>query len=295
MVKPNDLIIPVYLNQRIVFDLIAMMKGGISTVTRVVSTESLADTDQRRYGADFGLSKALSTLLKINFSGQRDVKKEEGKQVKFDQEKVHTPSSLFHNLRNMLRDEHLLLIVDDSFIPEPHQLIEFTTSLRRNPLIQTIDSFVSIGEMAAVFDFGSEPKKGKKQDIDANKKQVAQFREFSKKLKADTVDIITDSLRCGYRAVITLETEYLNDPTMSDLVEGRFNVLGKIIRVIREEEDGSINLIRKTSLSFIPEEQQNGFFRIFQNMSEQGGYRIPKMEWEIMGPVIQIIPVAIFA
>ena len=31
-----DLIIPVYLNQRVVFDLVAMLQDGIATVTKVV-------------------------------------------------------------------------------------------------------------------------------------------------------------------------------------------------------------------------------------------------------------------
>ena len=34
-----ELIIPVYLNQRIVFDMIAMLQGGIATVTRICSAE----------------------------------------------------------------------------------------------------------------------------------------------------------------------------------------------------------------------------------------------------------------
>ena len=34
-----DLIIPVYLNQRFVFDLVAMLQDGIATVTKVVKTE----------------------------------------------------------------------------------------------------------------------------------------------------------------------------------------------------------------------------------------------------------------
>jgi hypothetical protein len=36
--KINNLIIPAYLNQRIVFDLIAMLQDGLSTVTRITST-----------------------------------------------------------------------------------------------------------------------------------------------------------------------------------------------------------------------------------------------------------------
>jgi hypothetical protein len=39
MLKEDDLIIPVYLNQRIVFDLVAMLQGGIAAVTQVSQTQ----------------------------------------------------------------------------------------------------------------------------------------------------------------------------------------------------------------------------------------------------------------
>ena len=295
-INRGDLIIPVYLNQRIVFDLIAMLNGGISTITRVATTESNVDTDQRRYGAEFGLSKALSSLLKINVSGERDLKKEGGAELKLDQEKVHTPASLFQNLRQILLDENALRTVDENFKPQPHQLIEFTASLQRNPLIQTMDSFISIMEMAIVFNVDSQPSKGKKQNIDQNKIIKKQMENFLEKLKAgDTVDIVTNPLPCNYRAVITLETEYLNDPTMSDLVEGQFNALGKVIRVIDKDKDDSISLIRKTSLSMMPEHIFDNMISTFDQLSAQKGFKIPEMEWEIKGPVMQIIPVAIFA
>lgn len=295
-INKNGLIIPVYLNQRIVFDIIAMLKGGISTVTRVARIETDAKSDQRRYGAEFGLSKALSSLLRINVSGERDVKKEGGSEMKLDQEKVHTPASLFQNLRQILLDKEALSIMDESFSPQHHQLIEFTASLQRNPLIQTMDSFISIMEMAIMFESDTQPGKSKKQTLDQNKKIKKQMENFLEKLKSgDTVDIVTNVLPCKYRAVITLETEYLNDPTMSDLVEGQFKTLGKVIRVIEEGTDDTISLIRKTSLSMMPESILENMMDGFLQLSANQGFKIPEMEWKLKGPVIQIIPIAIFA
>ena len=37
----EKLIVPVYLNQRLVFDLLAMLQGGISTVTAINKTENV--------------------------------------------------------------------------------------------------------------------------------------------------------------------------------------------------------------------------------------------------------------
>ena len=74
--KIDNLIIPAYLNQRIVFDLIAMLQDGLSTVTRITSVDSTADKDRKLYGAAFGLNQALSSLLKIDVSGRRTFNKE---------------------------------------------------------------------------------------------------------------------------------------------------------------------------------------------------------------------------
>jgi len=121
------------------------------------------------------------------------------------------------------------------------------------------------------------------------------MEQFLESLKAgDTVDIITDTLTCGYRAVITLEREFLNDPTMSDLVDGHFNVLGKIIRVINDDKD-SINLIRKTALSAMPENILKTALADLSELSKTHGFKIPSMELEAKGPVLQVLPIAIFS
>lgn len=58
----TDLVIPVYLNQRFVFDLVAMLRGGIATVTRVSESERDVDKVSGEVGGAFGLSQALASV-----------------------------------------------------------------------------------------------------------------------------------------------------------------------------------------------------------------------------------------
>jgi hypothetical protein len=81
---------------------------------------------------------------------------------------------------------------------------------------------------------------------------------------------------------------------MSDLVDGQFNVLGKVIRVIDNDQD-SINLIRKTPVSAMPEKIMSQAFSSLSALSTEQGFKIPPLELEIKGPVIHILPIAIFA
>ena len=286
----KDLIIPVYLNQRIVFDLLAVLQDGISTVTRVSSTESVSNMDDQRYGAAFGLNKAFSTLLKIDVSGNREKKKGDSSGVKRDEERFHTPTSLFQKLREIILQDKSVVLVDNNYTPKPHDLIEFNVSLKKNPIIETIDTFISVMDMASIFEDRTGRQKGHSKNEDEKIKK--QMQRFANQLKSgDTIDVVSDDLACGYKSVVTLEQEYLNDPTMSDLVDGQFNVLGKIIRVI-PDNCGSISLIRKTPLSVIPHTKLQELQVLLSKLPVD--IDIPELIWEVPGPVMHVIPIAIF-
>ena len=294
----SELIIPVYLNQRVVFDLIAMLQGGISTVTRISVSESQSDKDLQRYGATFGLNKALSMLLKIDLSGGRKKRTEASSGVQKAEERVHTPASLFQSLRENLIDNGNLKIVDSDYQPKVRDFIEFSAQLRKNPIIQTLDTFVGLIEMAILFsdEACQKPKKGKgkSREIEERKILKKQMGQFLESLKTgNTVDIVSDELVCGFKTVITLEREFLNDPTMSDLVDGQFNVLGKVIRVI-DSEDDAISLIRKTAMSAIPEKIMKEDFSSLSALATDQGFNIPVLELKVRGPAIQVLPIAIF-
>ncbi len=108
MANLGKLIVPVYLNQRLVFDLLAMMQGGISTVTSVSKTDSSGSSDTDKVKASFGLSQVLSSLLKIDLSGEKENKETTNKVDSISEQRVHTPASLFYQLRAMLLEKKLL-------------------------------------------------------------------------------------------------------------------------------------------------------------------------------------------
>lgn len=68
----NRPVVPVYLNQRLVFDTLAILDNGIATITSVTDKAMVAQTDERKYGATFGLGQALSSLFQIGMTGERD-------------------------------------------------------------------------------------------------------------------------------------------------------------------------------------------------------------------------------
>lgn len=166
MVKSDDLIIPVYLNQRIVFDLVAMLQGGIAAVTQVSQMQKISETTSAEGSGTFGLSKALSSLLRIDFSGKATGKTGGESKSTSSEERIHTPASMFIHLRALLREQGGLIQESQNMKPFAGNIIEFSAILKRNPLLEMFDWLIEGLELFKPF---ADPKSKGKQDADIQK------------------------------------------------------------------------------------------------------------------------------
>ncbi|WP_339616098.1 hypothetical protein [uncultured Gilvimarinus sp.] len=90
------------------------------------------------------------------------------------------------------------------------------------------------------------------------------------------MDLIASSNALPYTAVLTIDREFLNDPSMSDLVYGHFRILAKVIRVVRDDNDEKgINLIRKTTFSTFPDEILEGTAERLNQVAEDRNFNLP--------------------
>ncbi|MFG1523846.1 hypothetical protein ABMA67_02435 [Halobacteriovorax sp. RZ-3] len=288
----KQLILPVYLNQRITFDLIAMIEDGISEVSSVTTSSSLQTEEERRIGASFGLGQALSGLLKIGLDGNQASMDSSSADQSVVVQKVHTPASLFYKLRNALNSKNLIKLVDSDYMPREGDFIEFEGVFKRNSLLESMDMFEELIELAIGFS-PNQKGKGKSQDngLSLIKKQIKKIKECL--VLGDSIDMTSKIPYINYDAVVTLETPFLNDPTMADIAEGKFRVLGKVIKC-HSDNSGAIKLLRKTALSKMPDSAMAEFIGTFETLGTQG-FNIPEMSLEVSGPVVHIIPLAIFS
>lgn len=293
IVKHDDLIIPVYLNQRVVFDLVAMLRGGIASVTTVSEMDAQSRRLEAEAGGKFGLTEALSSLLRIDFSGKAAGTRSGENAEHRTEQRIHTPASLFIALRALLREKELITIDTPKIQPEPGQILEFSAVLKRNPLVEMLALFGELLNMAEAF--SEKPQTGKGGQGGREQRQLQQqLEKFIASLNAgDTMDLITGPLQSTHRAVITLDKQFLNDQSMSDLVDGNFRVVGKITRVIGPDE-GAISLNRKTALAALPSHVLAELEKALKQSSLQT-WNLPELEWNVPGPVIQVIPISIFA
>jgi hypothetical protein len=292
MVQSQDLVVPVYLNQRIVFDLVAVLEGGISSVTQVSHTQARATDEARQVGASLGVSNVLSALLKIDISGKRDRKSSDEAKTTTTQERIHTAVSLFIALRSILREEKYLSEIDATSELHSGDLVEFSSTLNRNPMIETLDSFLDVMEVAQAF--SDKPAKGKGKQLTDMTQMKKQMTTLVTSLKSGgTTDLTTPPLLSNHRAVITLENQNLNDPSMSDLVDGTFRVVGKVTRSIKKG-DPAIRLNRKSAMGRLPTSALAQLKSALEG-PELHAMSLPNLEFEVTGPAIQVLPIAIFA
>lgn len=292
MVEREDLVVPVYLNQRIVFDLVAMLQGGIAAVTQITQTQSDSSSISGEVSSTFGLSQALSSLLRVDFSGKAGGSTAAETGETRSEQRIHTPASLFIALRALLREKDFIVADATDLEFRPGDIVEFSAMLQRNPLLESLGSFIELVDLMQAFTQGEPKQKGaKSSDMNKIKRQMETF--VSALQGSDTLDLTTDPLASGHRAVITLEQQYLSDPTMADLVDGTFRVVGKVTRVVGHGDE-PISLNRKSAMGKLPPTVMEQMKQAFEG-PDLGGFTFRPLEWEIEGPAIQVIPIAIFA
>ena len=99
---------------------------------------------------------------------------------------------------------------------------------------------------------------------------------------------------CGKsRFVLTAEAAYFVDPTMNDVIDGTFRVFGKVTRSVPAGEQDGISLLRRSALG--------NFASMVENLESafaalpDAGFTGQRVETQIPGPTLQVIPIAIFA
>lgn len=302
----KELCIPAYLNQSIVFDILAIIEDGFSTIKSIKSSVKSATTNsidvEAEADSQLGI-KNIFSLLSIGVKGKYDHSSDSdnGKEEYF--EKVHTPVSLFWKLRDYLISNSLLQnidVINQETAIKVGTFVEFEGTLHKNPIVESMENVVKLVDLISVLSPESldtekqNPGGGKTQKHRPEKKPVIieQMEKFSNALVLeDSIDFVSTNIS-NTNMVITCDRNYFINRNINKIVDGKYSVLGKVVNYFPDEQ-GSISLLRTTSLSkFKPEFIQN-LFSGFAAMSETG-LALPEIITEIKGPCVQIVPIGIF-
>ena len=291
----NQLMIPVYINEKIVLDMLAIIEDGFSTVSQVSYSDPKENSNSQRLSAEASTSATLlSKLLKINFKGELDHTGNSQENTNISREKVHTNVSLLSKFRSFLEHEKLLKSGFNVSSMNIGDFIEIEGELQKNPLVDYLDTFVDVFRMAEIF--SEKPQLGSKSQAKNQKQQdsdiVKQIKSFTAELKhSGTIDfILTDKKGT---VVLSVQEQYLSNDNISEILGGHFRVLGKVIAICSDQNE-SIDLLRKTTLSILPMNMVTDMLSSFQN-SDLNKLNLPDLKTKIPGPAVIVIPVAIYA
>lgn len=294
-VKSDRLIVPVYINEKIVLDMLAIMEDGFSMVSQVNYCEQKESNSAQKVGAEVSTSATLlSKLLKINLSGELSYAGSTGENKNVTTEKVHTNVSLLSKFRSFLIDRKFLKQDYDISEIEIGDFIEVEGELQKNPLINYMELLLDVISLAEIF--ADKPQLGNKTQAKNQKQQenetVKQIKSFTAELMhSGTIDFILSG--ANGTAVLSAQEQYLSNDNISEILGGRFKVLGKVIAICRSEDE-SVNLLRKTTLSILPKTLLEELFSGLQGEGMQA-FNLPELVTEIAGPAMIVIPVAIYA
>lgn len=292
----DKLTLPIYLNQKYVFDLLAIVDDGFSQVETIKTGQNTQATDKDNVKGEVGLSNVFA-FLKFGISGEISAEKSKESMQEVSKEKIHTPNSLFSKLRSYLHDNKI--VATSNFLNlKTGDFIEIKLSLRKNPLIDTLDGFSSLMKMALLFEDKPQSTSNKhnpKPVKSENQKVLDQLDSMSSQLKEEgSLDLIGTSVEDQkFQVILTLDKAYMGALSIADIADGQFSVLGKVTRVIPENSAESVNLLRKTSLSRVNNTLLEQMLSGFKNLDEHG-IKNQDIETEIKSPVLQVIPIAVF-
>ena len=148
----NQLMIPVYINEKIVLDMLAIIEDGFSTVSQVSYSDHKENSNAQKIEAEVSTSASiLSKLLKIDLKGELSHSGNCGETENTTKEKVHTNVSLLSKFRAFLTDANILKSGFDISNMKIGDFIEVEGELQKNPLINCMDIFVDVLRMADIF------------------------------------------------------------------------------------------------------------------------------------------------
>jgi hypothetical protein len=309
-----DLCVPIYLNQQIVFDLLAVLEDGFSTMSTIKTSDTESINQCDKVGGSIGASNVFA-FLGISIGGSQEHEKEMKGQTDISKERIHTPTSLFAKLRLTLNENKLLINLktpDDLNQLSCGQFLEMRVKLKKNPLVDTIEAITELMEMAVLI----EDMKGLEVPIEPSQKALQKDQKSKNKIithhnpnkllldkinamlnaltQSNSLELVGELLDApNVKAVLSTRIDYFNNRDASEIIDGEFRVIGKIIRIIDKNSSESINLLRKTTFGRLDLRVFEGFKNIALNSQNQG-IKLPDFISEVPGPAIQIIPIAIF-
>ena len=295
--KEEFISIPIYLDQKVIFDHMAIIENGYSDFTNIVETDSEGKKRSSIADASLGTSNALSFLgVSLGIKAGTVAEKEAKAQKQATKTKIHTPTSLFHIYRDYLIEQELLHVITeetDLASIEAGYFIEMSASLDENPITAFFSSIIEI-MTSPIMKFINSPtyseqtaqSKQQKSQTNTQNKEIITFSESIVGKKNN--DLIANDINIdGLKVLLATQEKYFMEGWRKDIIDGEFTILGKVIKTITDSEE-SISLAQQGLFKFLPEESLQDFASSMANTSN--GINLPELKTSLSSPAMKVYP-----
>lgn len=293
------LIHPVYLNTPMLLSFVATLEDGVSLSAAVTETRSKNTTLEASGSGEGGTESVLALLgLKLTATGElaRTSEKETSAELTFTRQ--HTTSSLFGRLVDGLSRAGELKASPTITDVNNGDLVSFEAEIEYNPYDAALDAIsaalpiLDIMQKAAI---APKQSRGQNNENQRTPKKVdtVGFGKLVDALRADQKDsTIVDLLGTSesFQSIITADRDYFTAVSLNSLLGGKFKVIGKVTSVFATSED-KVPLVRRGNLTRIPNVKEVRSQIVELLGSDDSHQPLPD---EIPGPVLQILPLAIY-
>lgn len=286
-----DFILPLYLNQRFVYDILAITNGGFTEFFEVKDKKENSDIVKTSVNANFGNNNDFSLIrANLNTGAEASISNDVNNEKSY--KKTHTPTSLFmqvynylklnNKIKNLKNFEDIDNVTSGDFV-ELKSNVEFNTIV---DFFETLEKVIDISEAFSSF-----------ATIDTKQKNVTNPFSKMKRPVENTISVLRNSsskIKYGIcklddkDIVVKLNTDYFINSDFTEIKNGSFKIIGKVLEIV--DEDKEVLLNRENAVGLYDP-------AIFAEVKEAFN-AIPKIKAQEMidtvkGKTIVIMPIAI--
>jgi len=301
-----DLIHPIYLDVPMMVSFAAAIQGGLSFGSELTQEKETNKSSSGKLAGKFGLSNLFSNLFDV--TAEADIAGTvAGRNQEIRHElKSHTEASIAILLYNELRRNKEYLIQPSNIIPLTNinagSLVEVAGTLEKNAVDAIIDYIDAVNILSNLAIQPSSPTSAQPKQL-SNKKMAEKLQPPKQndleRIKETLVrdrqrtPISSAILRCkepsGINVIITLRTANLRDLTLTELHKNSVRVVGKVTRII--DENQSMSTFENYGMALVTPETAE---TVFAGITASKGMVTEFSEVQIRGPALQILPLMIF-
>ena len=284
----SDFMLTLYLNQRFVYDILAMQNDGFTEFYEIKNTDGMSGQVDAEANASLGTSNKFS-FISTNIEGNLTSNLSSSNQNEKNYKKTHTPASLFMQAYQYLKQndkikelksvENLNNVISGDFV-ELKSKIKINTMVE---LFETMSKLLDITEAFQCFDSNYVPESSVTYGLKKNINSVMDvINAENDRVKYGTCELQDKQL------VLKLNKEFFINSDYSEIKNGEFRIIGKVLEVVPENQFVFLN--RENSIGLYDESIFEPVKNAAQNM---GNLNIGEFQDKVEGKTCVILPIAI--